>query len=54
MDLLVFAAMDLVWSQHLLSAFITYLWDKLMLYIRDWLGAKNLSRKTLVDQRFLI
>ena len=54
MDLLVFAAMDLVWNQHLLSAFITYLWDKLMIYIRDWLGAKNLSRKTLVDQRFLI
>ena len=54
MDLLVFAAMDLAGNQHLLSAFITYLWDKIIIYFRNSLGAKNLSRKTLIDQRFLI
>ena len=54
MDLLVFAAADLAGQDTLLSAFITYLWDKLMLWLREYLGTKNLSRKTLVDERFLI
>ena len=54
MDLLVFALFDLTTENTLLAAFLTYIFSKLVTYARQKLGERNLSRKTLVDKRFLL
>lgn len=54
MDLLVFALIDYTAKNTFLAAFITYLWSKFGVWIRSKLGELNLSRKILVDKRFLI
>lgn len=54
MDLLVFAMLDYTAKNTFLAAFITYLWSKFVVWMRRKLGELNLSRKTLVDKRFLL
>jgi meckelin len=54
MDLLVYAMFDLTTQNTLYSAFFTYLFNKVVVYCRAKFGEWNLSRKTLVDSRFLI
>ena len=40
---------------HLLtSMLIIYTWEKLLTWFRQWTGTRNLARKTLVDDRFLL
>lgn len=54
MDLLVFSLMDLAVGNSLVSALTTYLFSKLLSYIRYELGERNLALKTMVDRRFII
>ncbi|KAL9962665.1 hypothetical protein ACROYT_G031787 [Oculina patagonica] len=53
-DLLIFAAMDLIYPDYVLAGIISYLFSKALTLLRNSLGRKNLTRKTLVDERFLI
>lgn len=53
-DLLVFAFVDSFSQNFVLAGIITYLAMKILIIMRDFLGRKNLTRKTLVDERFLI
>ena len=53
-ELLVFALLDYTVQNHYISALVTYVWSKLLQKLREKFGEWNLSRKTLVDARFLI
>ena len=53
-DILLFAVVDMAASNYILSAVITYFVDIIITTARDSLGKKNLARKTLVHERFLI
>ena len=53
-DLLLFAVIDMAATNYILAAVITYFGDVLIVAVRDTLGKKNLARKTLVHERFLI
>ena len=57
-NILTWAVVDL-WAgddtghNHVLAAFITYLSNALIIYIRQELGQRNLHSKTMIDERFL-
>ncbi|CAL1535264.1 unnamed protein product [Lymnaea stagnalis] len=53
-DVLLFCIVDLIFMDFVLAGIITYLIIELICLIRDTAGKKNLARKTLVDERFLI
>lgn len=53
-DLLLFAVVDYIAMDYVLAGIITYIISKVLESIRDSMGRRNLARKTMVDQRFLI
>ena len=53
-DLFVFAVVDLLSESYVLAAVITFIVAWVVRMLRDNLGRRNLGRKTLVDERFLI
>lgn len=53
-DLVVFLFVDYFAQNYILAAFITYIVVKFYNILRSDLGKRNISRKTLVDKRFLI
>ena len=53
-DLLVFATMDLIYPNFVFAGVMAYLFSKGLTIARNTFGRKNLTRKTLVDERFLI
>ena len=53
-DILVFAFVDMLATDFVLAAFIAYLVGLFFALLRDSLGRRNLAKKTLVDERFLI
>eukprot|EP00794_Sanderia_malayensis_P012249 gene12249-13511_t len=53
-DIFLFAVVDLAATNFTLAAFVTYFVDMIIVTIRASLGKKNLARKTLVHERFLI
>ncbi|XP_033646702.1 meckelin-like [Asterias rubens] len=53
-ELLLFCLVDLMFTNYVLAAIITYLGSILMMKIRAGVGRANLAKKTLVDERFLI
>ncbi|KAK3282756.1 hypothetical protein CYMTET_9521, partial [Cymbomonas tetramitiformis] len=54
LDILVFCAFDMMTKNWALDAFFTYAVMKVVTYIRADQGEKNISRKSLIDSRFLI
>jgi len=44
---------DLVTQNPMLSVFLTYLIERCLRFMRESLGEKNLSRKSMLDPRFL-
>ena len=52
--ILVFSLFDRVTENSIISIMITYIVEKLLKQLRDILSEKNLSNKTLIDERFLI
>lgn len=52
--LLLFAVLDLLTESYVLSAVLTFLVAWMVSMLRDVLGRRNLGKKTLVDERFLI
>ncbi|KAK6982489.1 Meckelin [Biomphalaria glabrata] len=53
-DVLLFCIVDLIFTNFVLAGIITYIISELICLIRDTAGKKNLAKKTLVDERFLI
>ncbi|KAK7114529.1 meckelin-like [Littorina saxatilis] len=53
-DTLLFCIVDLIGQNYLLDGIVVFLITSLVGMIRDTAGRKNLARKTLVDERFLI
>ncbi|XP_063715703.1 meckelin-like isoform X2 [Symsagittifera roscoffensis] len=53
-DVYLFVALDYMIGSYLLSAIGVYIVQKIMVPIREILGQRNLAKKTLVDERFLI
>ena len=53
-EVLFFAIVDYAALNFVLAGVLTYLQSRVVKSIREILGKKNLARKTLVDERFLI
>uniref|UniRef100_A0A8B9DI03 Transmembrane protein 67 n=2 Tax=Anser cygnoides TaxID=8845 RepID=A0A8B9DI03_ANSCY len=53
-DILFFSIVDLASQSFVLAAILTYLQQEIFRFIRNTVGQKNLTSKTLVDERFLI
>ncbi|XP_075245518.1 meckelin-like isoform X2 [Convolutriloba macropyga] len=53
-DVYLFVAIDYMIESYLLSAIGVYIVQKILVPIREILGQRNLAKKTLVDERFLI
>ena len=53
-DVLVFAVVDLLAESYVLSAVVTFIVMWMVRLLRKSLAKRNLGRKTLVDERFLI
>ncbi|XP_064401551.1 meckelin-like [Halichondria panicea] len=54
LDLLLFGIIDVVSNSYPLAAVITLLVSWLVMFVRDWAGRRNIAKKTLVDERFLL
>ncbi|XP_078397364.1 meckelin [Cetorhinus maximus] len=53
-DTLFFCVVDIAAQNFILAAFLTYVQQKVIHFIRLAVGRKNLAAKTLVDERFLL
>lgn len=54
LDLLVFLLVDHLAKNFILAASVLYIIDKILSVIRSDLGKRNLTKKTSIDQRFLL
>ncbi|OQS06005.1 transmembrane protein [Thraustotheca clavata] len=52
-NILIFSLCDLWWGNHAISALCTYICEMALISLRRYWGHQNLSRRTLVDYRFL-
>jgi hypothetical protein len=52
--ILAFSLFDRITGQSIVAVFIVYCIDKAMGSFRGWLSENNISKKTLIDDRFLI
>lgn len=52
--ILVFSLFDRVTGSSLVAIFIVYVVEKVLWKTRAFLGERNLSKKTFIDDRFLI
>jgi meckelin len=53
-DVLVFCALDKALNSFALAAFITWIIGATIDHVRSQFGSANISRKSLIDERFLI
>ena len=53
-DLLMFAFVDSLAQDFVLDGVVTYLVAKILIIFRNKFGRKNVTIKTIVDERFLI
>ncbi|KAK3586521.1 hypothetical protein CHS0354_035056 [Potamilus streckersoni] len=53
-EILLFCIVDLIFTNYIIAGVITYIITELLSMARNSGGTKNLARKTLVDERFLI
>ena len=51
---LFFYLMHIIFLDTSLALFLTFLWDGLLRFIRSYYGEDNISKKTMIDERFLI
>ena len=52
--IMVFSLFDRVTGSSVIAVFIVYVVEKALCKLRALLGESNLSKKTLIDERFLI
>jgi meckelin len=53
-NIITYATFDVLTGSTLISIVITYTFDKIFSSYRNWLGERNISSKTFIDDRFLI
>ncbi|ELU18582.1 hypothetical protein CAPTEDRAFT_105851, partial [Capitella teleta] len=53
-NILTFCLMDLITSNFALAAFLTFLLDEVTWRVRQAIGRSNISKKTLIDDAFLL
>ena len=53
-DVMVFSFVDLLTQNYLAAAIVTYCVGQLVTLVRQIGGKRNLSKKSLIDGRFLI
>ena len=53
MDLFLFQFLMIISDDNFLSMFITYIFDYLLYYIRIFFGNRNVSKKAVIDDRFI-
>ena len=53
MDLFLFQFLMIISNDNFLSMFITYIFDYLLYYIRIFFGNRNVSKKAVIDDRFI-
>jgi meckelin len=51
---LFFYLMHIIFLNVEISLFFTFLWDGLLRFLRNTYGEDNISKKTMIDERFLI
>jgi meckelin len=49
-----FYLMHIIFLNVEISLFFTFLWDGLLRFVRNSYGEDNISKKTMIDERFLI
>jgi meckelin len=54
LEMLLFALFDLTIENMLVAMILTYTISVFLIWLRKKTGERNLSRKTLIDRRFLI
>lgn len=52
--ILVFSLFDRITGSSVVAVFIVYVVEKILSKVRAIMGESNLSKKTLIDERFLI
>jgi len=50
----IFGLFQLVTGRMMVAIFLTYICDRIARWLRGWMGENNLSKKTLIDDKFLI
>ena len=53
-DAMVMSAADLIFRNSAISMFVVILYHYLTTWFRNFIGEDNISKKTLIDSRFLI
>ncbi|XP_067004734.2 meckelin [Anabrus simplex] len=53
-DIMLFSFMEVIFQDYLIAIIVTALVAKLLVHVRKVGGRRNLARKTLIDERFLI
>ena len=51
---LFFFLMDLIFRNSAMALFLTYAYEGFLRFLRNSYGEDNISKKTLIDERFLI
>lgn len=53
-DICIYEMWDLIFKNTLVSILLTYMSIKALVYLRNWFGERNISKKTLINEKFLI
>ena len=53
-DIITYSFFDVLIDSTLISIILCYIFDKCFEAFREWLGQRNISQKTLIDDKFLI
>lgn len=53
-DISIYEMWDIIFGNTLVAIVMTYISIRALVYFRLWLGERNISKKTLINQRFLI
>ena len=53
-DISIYEMWDIIFGNTLVAILMTYLSVRSLVYLRNWFGERNISKKTLINQRFLI
>lgn len=54
LDSMILCAADFIFDNTSVSIFIVVLYQYLIVFLRNGIGEDNISKKTLIDERFLI
>ena len=53
-NIVIYQIFDIIVGNTLIALGLTYIFEKLLVWLREHFGGKNLSHKTSVDEAFLL